>query len=70
MLAHLLSKLRCHFAEFLHLSYLNALVFSTCLPVSVCGTDCQYLTLAVFLGNMASITLLLLKRITCTLTSK
>src|SRR5690606_2385588 len=36
--AHLLPKLRCQFAEFLNQSSLNALVFSTCLPVSVYGT--------------------------------
>jgi len=33
--AHLLPKLRCQFAEFLHQSSPNALVFSTCPPVSV-----------------------------------
>ena len=54
--AHLLPKLRCHFAEFLHQSYLNALVFSTCPPVSVCGTVQQCLCLEAFPGSRASMT--------------
>ncbi len=46
--AHLLPKLRCHFAEFLHPSYLKALVFSTYPPVSVWGTVLLYLKLRDF----------------------
>ena len=38
MRAPLLPKLRGYFAEFLNESYLNALVYSTYLPVSVYGT--------------------------------
>ena len=33
----------------------RALVFSTCLPVSVCGTDLVCLTLETFLGSLASV---------------
>ena len=46
--AHLLPKLRCHFAEFLHPSYLNALGFSPCPPVLVWGTVPYYLKLRGF----------------------
>ena len=40
----LIPKLRGQFAEFLKKDYLAALVFSTYLPVSVCGTGSTFLT--------------------------
>ena len=57
MRVHLLPKLRCYFAEFLNQSSLKRLVYSTSLPVSVCGTVTNMNVYEDFPGSMESITL-------------
>ena len=52
--ASLFPKLRDYFAEFLNDSYLNALEFSSCLPVSVCGTITLTTSLEAFLVSVGS----------------
>ena len=47
------SKLRAHFAEFLRDSSLYALVYSTCIPVSVWGTV-MYINCIVFLALLVN----------------